>query len=162
MFRKQLFDSDGKLLRWLYWDDAASTLMGVPTKKDVGRRVLSVKVVPKHDVAETKDLFVVQVIPEKHEELKHRNGKVSSLYIWPEVPSSTALPGFIVLTTEALHWQRFNWLLDEQQVPLALPLPELIVGTRNLLASFVLLPPAFQTVSFGTKTLSNPKHLSWN
>ena len=93
---KQLFDTDGKLLRWLYWDDAASTLMGVPTKKDVGRRVLSVKVVPKHDVAETKDLFVVQVIPEKHEELKHRNGKVSLLILFGQKFSRSAeLPGFI-------------------------------------------------------------------
>lgn len=78
MLENQLFDSSGnKLLRWLYWDDAASTLMGVPTKKDVGSRRLSVKVVPKDDVATTKDLFVVQVVPEKHEELKHRDGKVS-------------------------------------------------------------------------------------
>lgn len=78
LLENQLFDSSGnKLLRWLYWDDAASTLMGVPTKKDVGSRRLSVKVVPKDDVATTKDLFVVQVVPEKHEELKHRDGKVS-------------------------------------------------------------------------------------
>ncbi|CAL7949940.1 unnamed protein product [Xylocopa violacea] len=71
----ELFDPNGnKLLRWLYWDDAASTLMGIPTKKDVGSHRLSVKVFGKHDDT-AKDLFVVQVVPEKYEELKHRDGK---------------------------------------------------------------------------------------
>ncbi|OAD62671.1 Dystroglycan [Eufriesea mexicana] len=75
MLETQLFDPNGnRLLRWLYWDDAASTLMGVPTKKDVGTHRLSVKVMGKHDDT-AKDLFVVQVVPEKHEELKHRDGK---------------------------------------------------------------------------------------
>ncbi|XP_012153966.2 uncharacterized protein LOC100881230 isoform X1 [Megachile rotundata] len=71
----EVFDANGnELPRWLYWDDAASTLMGIPSKKDVGSHHLSVKAIGKHgDTA--KDLFVVQVVPEKHEELKHRDGK---------------------------------------------------------------------------------------
>ncbi|XP_026675143.1 dystroglycan isoform X2 [Ceratina calcarata] len=71
----ELFDPDGnRLLQWLYWDDAASTLMGIPTKKDVGIHHLSVKVKDKHDDT-AKDLFVVQVVPENHEQVKHRDGK---------------------------------------------------------------------------------------
>ncbi|XP_076637441.1 uncharacterized protein LOC143349794 isoform X2 [Colletes latitarsis] len=71
----QLVDSNGKqLTRWLYWDDAASTLMGVPSKKDVGSHRLSIKAIGMHGET-VKDLFVVQVVPEKHEELKHRDGK---------------------------------------------------------------------------------------
>ena len=71
----EVLDANGsQLQRWLYWDDAASTLMGVPSKKDVGSHHLSVKAIGKHgDTA--KDLFIVQVVPEKHEELKHRDGK---------------------------------------------------------------------------------------
>ncbi|XP_076166753.1 uncharacterized protein LOC143146387 isoform X2 [Ptiloglossa arizonensis] len=61
-------------MRWLYWDDAASTLMGVPSKKDVGSHRLSVKAIGMHGET-VKDLFVVQVVPEKQEELKHRDGK---------------------------------------------------------------------------------------
>ncbi|EFN86632.1 Dystroglycan [Harpegnathos saltator] len=64
-----------RLPRWLYWDDAASTLSGVPSKKDVGSHHLTVKAISKHgDIA--KDQFVVQVIPEKLEELKHKDGKM--------------------------------------------------------------------------------------
>ncbi|XP_043258132.1 dystroglycan-like isoform X2 [Colletes gigas] len=71
----QLVDSNGKqLTRWLYWDDAASTLLGVPSKKDVGSHRLSIKAIGMHGET-VKDLFVVQVVPEKHEELKHRDGK---------------------------------------------------------------------------------------
>lgn len=71
----QLVDANGnQLMRWLYWDDAASTLMGVPSKKDVGSHRLSVKAIGMHGET-VKDLFVVQVVPEKQEELKHRDGK---------------------------------------------------------------------------------------
>ena len=60
--------------RWMHWDDAASTLLGVPSKKDMGNYHLSVTAVGKHhDTA--KDQFVVQVIPEKLEELKHKDSK---------------------------------------------------------------------------------------
>jgi len=60
----------------MHWDDAVSTLLGVPSKKDIGNYHLSVTAVGKHhDTA--KDQFVVQVIPEKFEELKHKDGKVS-------------------------------------------------------------------------------------
>nr|XP_031833366.1 dystroglycan-like isoform X1 [Nomia melanderi]XP_031833367.1 dystroglycan-like isoform X1 [Nomia melanderi]XP_031833369.1 dystroglycan-like isoform X1 [Nomia melanderi]XP_031833370.1 dystroglycan-like isoform X1 [Nomia melanderi]XP_031833371.1 dystroglycan-like isoform X1 [Nomia melanderi] len=71
----EVFDANGSQLpRWMYWDDAASTLMGVPSKKDTGSHHLSVKAIGKHgDTA--KDLFIVQIVPEKHEELKHRDGK---------------------------------------------------------------------------------------
>ncbi|XP_014478579.1 PREDICTED: dystroglycan [Dinoponera quadriceps] len=62
------------LPRWLAWDDAASTLSGVPSKKDVGSHHLTVKAIGKHgDTA--KDQFVVQVVPENQEELKHKDGK---------------------------------------------------------------------------------------
>lgn len=119
LLENQLFDSSGnKLLRWLYWDDAASTLMGVPTKKDVGSRRLSVKVVPKDDVATTKDLFVVQVVPEKHEELKHRDGKVSFPRItsFDRITSPLApLPGLSVIAARLATIQPTPELL--QQVP---------------------------------------------
>lgn len=66
------------LPRWMHWDDAASTLLGVPSKKDIGIHHLSVTAVGKHrDTA--KDQFVVQVIPEMQEELKHKDGKVSRI-----------------------------------------------------------------------------------
>lgn len=62
--------------RWLHWDDAASTLLGVPLKKDVGSYHLTVRAIGKHgEIA--KDQFVVQIVPEKQEELKHKDGKVS-------------------------------------------------------------------------------------
>ncbi|XP_078052201.1 carbonic anhydrase 1 [Augochlora pura] len=71
----EVFDANGSQLpKWMFWDDAASTLVGVPTKKDLGSHHLSAKAIGKHgDTA--KDLFIVQVVPEKHEELKHRDGK---------------------------------------------------------------------------------------
>ncbi|XP_072747306.1 uncharacterized protein [Anoplolepis gracilipes] len=59
---------------WMYWDDAASTLLGVPLKEDTGNYHLTVTAFGKHrDTA--KDQFVVQVIPEKLEELKHKDGR---------------------------------------------------------------------------------------
>ncbi|RLU24041.1 hypothetical protein DMN91_004250 [Ooceraea biroi] len=62
------------LPRWLHWDDAAFTLMGVPSKTDTGNYHLSVTAIGKNgDTA--KDQFVVQVIPEKQEELKHKDGR---------------------------------------------------------------------------------------
>jgi len=65
-----------RLPRWLHWDDAAFTLLGVPSKKDTGNYHLSVTAVGKNGNA-AKDQFVVQVIPEKQEELKHKDGRVS-------------------------------------------------------------------------------------
>ncbi|XP_018402407.1 PREDICTED: dystroglycan-like isoform X2 [Cyphomyrmex costatus] len=63
-----------RLPQWMHWDDAVFTLLGVPSKKDMGNYHLSVTAVGKHhDTA--KDQFVVQVIPEKLEELKHKDGK---------------------------------------------------------------------------------------
>lgn len=47
----------------------------MPSKKDVGSHHLTVKAISKHgDTA--KDQFVVQVVPENLEELKHKDGKV--------------------------------------------------------------------------------------
>lgn len=85
-----MFDANGSPLpRWLYWDDAASTLMGVPSKKDVGSHHLSVKAIGNRgDTA--KDLFILQVVPEKQEELKHRDGKVRSLSLARPVISRQA------------------------------------------------------------------------
>lgn len=60
----------------MYWDDAAFTLLGVPSKKDVGNYHLTVTAIGKHgDTA--KDQFVVQVVPEKQMDDKHKDGKVS-------------------------------------------------------------------------------------
>lgn len=60
----------------MHWDDAAFTLLGVPSKKDVGTYHLSITAVGKHgDTA--RDQFVVEVIPEKQEEVKHKDGGVS-------------------------------------------------------------------------------------
>ncbi|XP_025266247.1 dystroglycan isoform X2 [Camponotus floridanus] len=59
---------------WMYWDDAAATLLGVPLKEDTGNYHLTVTAFGMHhDTA--KDQFVVQVIPEKLEELKHKDGR---------------------------------------------------------------------------------------
>ncbi|XP_076659252.1 uncharacterized protein LOC143362733 isoform X3 [Halictus rubicundus] len=71
----EVYDANGgPLPKWMFWDDAASTLVGVPSKKDMGSHHLSVKAIGKHgDTA--KDLFIVQVVSEKQEELKHRDGK---------------------------------------------------------------------------------------
>lgn len=71
----EVYDANGsELPKWMFWDDAASTLVGVPSKKDLGSHHLSVKAIGKHgDTA--KDLFIVQVVPEKQEELKHRDGR---------------------------------------------------------------------------------------
>lgn len=63
---------------WMHWDDSASTLLGVPLKEDTGNYHLTVTAFGKHrDTA--KDQFIVQVIPEKLEELKHKDGRVSGL-----------------------------------------------------------------------------------
>lgn len=62
--------------KWMHWDDAAATLLGVPLKEDTGNYHLTVTAFGKHhDTA--KDQFIVQVIPEKLEELKHKDGRVS-------------------------------------------------------------------------------------
>lgn len=59
---------------WMHWDDSASTLLGVPLKEDTGNYHLTVTAFGKHrDTA--KDQFIVQVIPEKLEELKHKDGR---------------------------------------------------------------------------------------
>lgn len=73
--RYEIHEANGQnLSRWLYWDDAASTLLGVPSKKDIGSHHLSVKAIGKHGDS-AKDAFVVQVVPEKREEVKHKDGK---------------------------------------------------------------------------------------
>ncbi|XP_012219868.1 dystroglycan 1 isoform X2 [Linepithema humile] len=70
---RETIDRD-RFPRWMYWDDAAFTLLGVPSKKDMGNYHLTVTAVGKHgDTA--KDQFVVQVVPEKQEEIKHKDGK---------------------------------------------------------------------------------------
>lgn len=72
----QIHEANGQnLSRWLYWDDAASTLLGVPSKKDVGNHHLIVKAIGKHG-DNAKDAFFVHVVPEKREEVKHKDGKV--------------------------------------------------------------------------------------
>ncbi|XP_047368364.1 dystroglycan 1-like isoform X4 [Vespa velutina] len=73
--RYEIHEANGQSLsRWLYWDDAASTLLGVPSKKDAGNHHLIVKAIGKHG-DNAKDAFVVQVVPEKREEVKHKDGK---------------------------------------------------------------------------------------
>ncbi|XP_014612825.1 PREDICTED: dystroglycan-like isoform X2 [Polistes canadensis] len=73
--RYEIHEANGERLpRWLYWDDAASTLLGVPSKKDVGNHHLIVKAIGKYG-DNAKDTFVVQVVPEKREEVKHKDGK---------------------------------------------------------------------------------------
>ncbi|XP_070162704.1 dystroglycan 1 isoform X2 [Polyergus mexicanus] len=60
--------------QWMHWDDSASTLVGVPLKEDTGNYHLTVTAFGKHrDTA--KDQFIVQVIPEKLEKLKHKDGR---------------------------------------------------------------------------------------
>ncbi|XP_043683650.1 dystroglycan-like isoform X4 [Vespula pensylvanica] len=73
--RYEIHEANGQnLSRWLYWDDAASTLLGVPSKKDVGNHHLIVKAIGKHG-DNAKDAFFVHVVPEKREEVKHKDGK---------------------------------------------------------------------------------------
>ncbi|KAK2582896.1 hypothetical protein KPH14_008970 [Odynerus spinipes] len=73
--RYEIHEANGQNLSgWLYWDDAASTLLGVPSKKDIGNHHVTVKAIGKHGDS-AKDAFVVQVVSEKREEVKHKDGK---------------------------------------------------------------------------------------
>ncbi|XP_029165409.1 dystroglycan isoform X2 [Nylanderia fulva] len=59
--------------KWMHWDEAAATLLGVPLKEDTGNYHLTVTAFGKHgDTA--KDQFVVQVVSEKLDEVKHKDG----------------------------------------------------------------------------------------
>lgn len=136
VFERQVFDANGnELPRWLYWDDAASTLMGVPSKKDTGSHHLSVKAIGKHgDTA--KDLFIVQVVPEKHEELKHRDGKVRELLV--RIPGSVSVAKLIVNygNTPLAPVQGFPGP-NNRYFQQSLPFRRLIAGiSSNLLAKF--------------------------
>ncbi|CAG5075586.1 Protein of unknown function [Cotesia congregata] len=55
------------LPHWLFYDEATTTLLGVPAKKDVGQHHLSIKAYYTYgDVVES--LFTVKVLPEKTDE----------------------------------------------------------------------------------------------
>ncbi|XP_015597987.1 dystroglycan isoform X2 [Cephus cinctus] len=61
------------LARWLYWDEAASTFLGVPSTKDIGQHFVNIKAYGRHgDVA--KDGFAIQVIPEGRDQVAHKDG----------------------------------------------------------------------------------------
>ncbi|XP_066592319.1 dystroglycan 1 isoform X2 [Prorops nasuta] len=62
------------LPRWLYWDEPAATLSGVPSKKDIGSHRVTVKAFGKHG-GTAKDTLTIQVLGEKNEEVKHKDGK---------------------------------------------------------------------------------------
>ena len=75
--------SSGKgLPHWLRWDEPASALYGVPSRKDVGRHRVTIKAFGKKDDV-ALDSFYVHVVPEKNEHFKHKDGKVwlDDLYI---------------------------------------------------------------------------------
>ncbi|XP_033227909.1 dystroglycan isoform X4 [Belonocnema kinseyi] len=62
------------LPNWLYWDEPANTLLGVPSKKDIGQHRLSIKAFGKHgDVA--RDFFTVQVLQDNRDKSKHTDKK---------------------------------------------------------------------------------------
>ncbi|XP_057333424.1 dystroglycan 1-like isoform X2 [Microplitis mediator] len=62
------------LPHWLYYDEATTTLMGVPAKKDVGQHHLSIKAYYTYgDIINS--LFTIKVLPEKTDEVKHKDGK---------------------------------------------------------------------------------------
>ncbi|XP_053595810.1 dystroglycan 1 isoform X1 [Microplitis demolitor] len=67
--------SNNKALpHWLYYDEATTTLMGVPAKKDVGQHHLSIKAYYTYgDIINS--LFTIKVLPEKTDEVKHKDGK---------------------------------------------------------------------------------------
>ncbi|XP_012275537.1 dystroglycan isoform X2 [Orussus abietinus] len=67
--------SNGKeLSSWMFWDEAASTLVGVPSRKDLGQHHVAVKAFGKHGDA-ARDTFTVRVVPEEHNEVLHKDGK---------------------------------------------------------------------------------------
>ncbi|KAG7203038.1 hypothetical protein KM043_010163 [Ampulex compressa] len=71
----EVLDASGRSLpNWMEWDAPASIITGVPARKDIGTHHLSIKAVGKHGDS-AKVLCVVQVVPEKQEELKHKDGK---------------------------------------------------------------------------------------
>ena len=64
------------LPRWLRWDEPASALYGVPSRKDVGRHVITIKAIgSRGDVA--KDSFYIHVVPPKNDHYTYKDGKVS-------------------------------------------------------------------------------------
>lgn len=75
-FSMEVYSKNKKALpHWLFWDDAASSFLGVPSKKDVGQHHVTVTAYGKHgDVA--KDSFTIRVEPEKFDEFEHKDGKV--------------------------------------------------------------------------------------
>ena len=63
------------LPHWLHWDEPANTLLGVPSKKDIGQHRVSIKAFGKHgDVA--KDIFIIQVMQDNRDKSKHKDQKV--------------------------------------------------------------------------------------
>ncbi|XP_046601800.1 uncharacterized protein LOC107220800 isoform X3 [Neodiprion lecontei] len=63
------------LPRWLDWDEPASTLVGIPSRKDLGLHNVMIKAVGRHgDFA--KDVFSINVVPEKKHEITHKDGKM--------------------------------------------------------------------------------------
>ncbi|XP_046492349.1 dystroglycan 1 isoform X3 [Neodiprion pinetum] len=63
------------LPRWLDWDEPASTLVGIPSRKDLGLHNVMIKAVGRHgDFA--KDGFSINVVPEKKHEITHKDGKM--------------------------------------------------------------------------------------
>lgn len=64
------------MAHWIDWDEAASTLVGVPSKKDLGIHRVTIKAFGRHgDVA--KDTFSINVVAEKKDEIVHKDGKVN-------------------------------------------------------------------------------------
>ncbi|XP_046746458.1 dystroglycan 1-like isoform X4 [Diprion similis] len=63
------------LPRWLDWDEPASTLVGIPSRKDLGLHNVMIKAVGRHDDF-AKDVFSINVVPEKKHEITHKDGKM--------------------------------------------------------------------------------------
>ncbi|XP_034946407.1 dystroglycan isoform X2 [Chelonus insularis] len=64
------------LPRWLSFDEATFTLMGVPAKEDIGPHYVSVKAYGMANNDAADDVFTIQVI-EKYQTDKHKDEKIS-------------------------------------------------------------------------------------
>ncbi|KAL7286124.1 hypothetical protein TKK_0019638 [Trichogramma kaykai] len=62
------------LPHWLRWDEPASALYGVPSRRDVGRHRVTIRAVGSRGDS-AQDSFYIHVVPTKNDHFSHKDGK---------------------------------------------------------------------------------------
>ncbi|XP_014220213.1 dystroglycan-like isoform X2 [Trichogramma pretiosum] len=62
------------LPHWLRWDEPASALYGVPSRRDVGRHRVTIRAVGSRGDS-AQDSFYIHVVPTKNDHFAHKDGK---------------------------------------------------------------------------------------